>query len=116
MKKLSTEEFIKRAKEVHGDKYDYSITNYINRRTKIKYICPIHGIQEQLPENHIKYGCGQCGINKASIKRRVPIENLIKRFNEVHNNKYDYSKMNYVNIDTPIEIICPEHGSFFQSP
>ena len=116
MKKLSTEEFIKRAKEIHGDKYDYSITNYVNRRTKIKYICPIHGIQEQLPENHIKYGCGQCGIDKASIKRRVPIENLIKRFNEVHNNKYDYSKMNYVNIDTPIEIICPEHGSFFQSP
>lgn len=116
MKKLSTEEFIKRAKETHGDKYDYSITNYINRRTKIKYICPVHGVQEQLPENHIKYGCGQCGISKASIKRRVPIENLIKRFNEVHNNKYDYSKMNYVNIDTPIEIICPEHGSFFQSP
>ena len=116
MKKLSTEEFIKRAKEAHGDKYDYSITNYINRRTKIKYTCPVHGVQEQLPENHIKYGCGQCGIDKASIKRRVPIENLIKRFNEVHNNKYDYSKMNYVNIDTPIEIICPEHGSFFQSP
>ncbi len=116
MKKLSTEEFIKRAKEAHGDKYDYSITNYINRRTKIKYTCPVHGVQEQLPENHIKYGCGQCGISKASIKRRVPIENLIKRFNEVHNNKYDYSKMNYVNIDTPIEIICPEHGSFFQSP
>ena len=96
--------------------YDLSETIYVNKRTKIKYICPVHGVQEQLPENHIKYGCGQCGISKASIKRRVPIENLIKRFNEIHNNKYDYSKMNYVNIDTPIEIICPEHGSFFQSP
>ena len=61
MKKLSTEEFIKRAKETHGDKYDYSITNYINRRTKIKYICPVHGVQEQLPENHLNgYGCPNC--------------------------------------------------------
>ena len=116
MKKLNTEEFIKRAKEVHGDKYDYSNTTYINRRTKIKYICPIHGEQEQLPENHIKYGCGKCGIEKGNDKKKISFDVLIERFRKIHGDKYDYSKSEYINIDTPIEIICPMHGSFWQSP
>ena len=47
MRKLTTEEFIKRAKEIHGDKYDYGLVNYINNDTKIKITCPIHGTFEQ---------------------------------------------------------------------
>lgn len=113
MKKLTTEEFINRAKNIHPD-YDYSNTIYINKRTKIKYNCPIHKEQEQFPENHIKYGCKLCGIEKSKNKRKS--KNIIEEFIKTHKTKYDYSKVNYINSDTPVEIICSNHGSFWQSP
>lgn len=43
MKKLTANEFIKQARNVHGDKYDYSKVEYVNSKTKICIICPIHG-------------------------------------------------------------------------
>lgn len=116
MKKLTTEEFIKRAKETHGDKYDYTNTVYTNRRTSIKFNCPIHDEQEQLPENHINYGCRLCGIESAREKRKKTPEKLLEDFHKAHGDRYDYSKVNYINIDTPVEIICREHGSFWQIP
>lgn len=61
-KSLTKQEFIKRAKLIHGDKYDYSLVDYKNNKTKIKIICKQCGtIFEQLPENHLKYeGCPNC--------------------------------------------------------
>lgn len=53
MKKLTTEEFIARAKEVHGDKYDYSKVEYANKDAKVTIICPEHGPFEQKPHNHL---------------------------------------------------------------
>ena len=118
MKKLTTEEFIKKAKETHGDKYDYSKTEYINKRTKVEIICPIHGSFFQFPEIHYNRGsgCPKCASLKKSESRKFSNEEIIKQFKEIHGDKYDYSKVEYVNIDTPVEIICPIHGSFFQSP
>ena len=59
--KLTTEEFIKKAREIHGDKYDYSLVDYKNAHTKIKIICPIHGEFEQAPFNHLNgKGCLKC--------------------------------------------------------
>lgn len=115
-KRLTTEEFIRRARAAHGDKYDYTNSIYINRRTGIKFICPIHGEQEQLPENHINYGCGLCGKKVGYDKRRLKNEEIIEEFKNTHGDRYDYSKVNYINIDTHVEIICREHGSFWQSP
>lgn len=114
MKKLTNEEFINRCKEKYN--YDYSITNYINSKTKIKFICSKHGIQEQLPYNHLKYGCKLCGKEIGYNSRRFSKEEIIEQFKKIHGSKYDYSKINYINIDTKIEIICPIHGSFWQSP
>lgn len=60
-KKLTTEEFIKRAKEVHGDKYDYSKVEYKNNKTPVTIICPIHGEFQQRPSNHLNgNGCKKC--------------------------------------------------------
>lgn len=56
-KSMAKESFIKRAKKIHNNKYSYVFSNYINNKTKIKIICPIHGEFEQLPNNHLK-GCG----------------------------------------------------------
>jgi len=63
MKKITTTEFINRATDIHGNRYDYRYTNYINHRSKVKIICPIHGVFEQIPTNHISgHGCKNCGI------------------------------------------------------
>jgi len=111
-KKLTTEEFIKKSKEKHGDKYDYNISNYINRRTKIKYICPTHGIIEQYPYIHINgISCPLCFNNgKNNIK------NFIQKSNEIHNNKYNYDKVVYKTAKTKVIINCPKHGDFEQKP
>lgn len=116
VERLNTENFIERAKKVHGNKYDYSITKYEHAKRKIKYICPEHGVIEQLPSNHLRYGCKKCSINKIKSIRAKTTEDFIKEAIKVHGERYDYSKVNYVNYKTKICIICNEHGEFWQSP
>ena len=69
MKKLTTSKFIEKAKEIHGDKYDYSLVEYINSQSKVKIICPEHGMWEQKPNNHIngKKGCPSCAGNSKVV-------------------------------------------------
>ena len=112
MKKLTKEEFIKRAREIHGNKYDYSKVEYINNSTKVCIICPEHGEFWQTPNNHLnKKGCCICGGSSKLTK-----EEFIKRARDVHGNKYDYSKVEYKGMHTKVCIICPEHGEFWQTP
>ena len=114
MKYITTEEFIKRAKEVHGDKYDYSKVEYKNTNTKICIICPKHGEFWQTPNNHInqKQGCPKC----AHRSYKKDINEFIEEAREIHGDKYDYSKVEYKNNRTKICIICSEHGEFQQTP
>ena len=117
MKKSNTEEFIKKAKKVHGNKYDYSKVNYINNHTEVTIICPEHGEFKQKPWSHLKgYGCQKCGFEARVNKSRLTTEEFIKRAREIHGDKYDYSKANYINMRTKVIIICPEHGEFKQKP
>ena len=114
-KKLTTEEFIKRAKEVHGDKYDYSKTDLDNRDEKgrVIIICPIHGEFWQKVYNHLNhYGCKECSYNNM----RNGVDKFIKQAKEIHGDKYDYSKVEYINNKTKVCIICPIHGEFWQKP
>ena len=110
---LTTEEFINRAKKIHGDKYDYSEVEYINNHTKVCIICPEHGEFYMKPENHLilKQGCPKCYGNV-----KLSTEEFIKKAKEVHRDKYDYSKVEYINYETKVCIICPEHGEFWQTP
>jgi hypothetical protein len=114
--KLSTEEFIKRAKEKHGDKYDYSKTVYgKNKNDKVLITCPIHGDFIQRPEAHINMrGCVKCGIENNSILRRYDNNIFEEKSRLKHGDKYDYSKVLYFNETTPVTIICPIHGEFHQ--
>ena len=109
--KLNTEEFIKRSNKLHGNKYDYSIVEYKNNKSKVKIICPIHGIFNQLPSNHLKYGCQKCKYDDSKIM----IDDFIINANNIHNDKYDYSLVEYVNSNIKVKIICPIHGIFEQS-
>lgn len=71
MKKLTAEEFVRRAKKVHGDKYDYSKTVYVNQKTKVCIICPVHGEFWQIPDDHMRgVGCRKCGYVSASRKNK----------------------------------------------
>ena len=111
-RKLTKEDFIARAKQVHGDKYDYSKSEYCGKDKPLIVICPIHGEFKQTPNNHWKgKGCAKCSGN-----HKLTLTEFIKKANEIHNNKYDYSNVNYVNTNTPVSIICPIHGSFIQTP
>lgn len=112
--KTTIENFITIANKIHQNKYDYSLSNYINAVTKIKIICKIHGVFFQTPHSHIssESGCPKCGN---SIKSRTQ-EDFIKESNIVHNYKYDYSSLKYINCRNKVKIICPEHGEFEQLP
>ena len=108
--KSNTDEFINKAKEKHGDKYDYSLVNYTNSHNKIKIICPIHGEFEQSPKSHLKgHECNKCNGNIL-----LNINEIIKRGENIHKNKYDYSISEYIGFDNKINIVCPIHGQFEQ--
>ena len=113
----NTEEFISKARNIHGDKYDYSLVNYTNNHTQVEIICTEHGKFLQSPKDHLSgKGCSSCGKEKTKSRLMLSKDEFIKRANEVHGNKYDYSLVNYKDTRTKVEIICKEHGSFFQSP
>lgn len=116
-KKLTTEEFIEKAKTKHDDKYDYSKTEYKNIKSKVCIICPEHGEFWQTPDNHLHgQGCPICKSNKLHNDRKNNINSFISKSREIHGNKYDYSKVNYINNRTKVCIICPKHGEFWQTP
>ncbi len=112
VKLSSLEEFIPKAIAIHGDKYDYSKFHYINARTKGIIICPEHGEFLQTPNNHLNGNdCKLCTL------RFIPtVEGFIQKAKEVHGNKYDYSKSEYITTHTKTIIICPKHGEFNQTP
>ena len=111
-KKLTTKEFIEKATNIHGNKYDYSKVEYINNRTNIIIICPKHGEFLQTPNTHLDgCGCGKCSGNKKNNTNEFIIQ-----AKKVHGNRYNYSKTEYINNKTPVCIICPVHGEFWQKP
>lgn len=116
-RKSNTEEFIKKAEAVHGDKYDYSETNYVDAWTPITIICKKHGPFTMSAHNHLRgQGCPLCGNEKKGAYRKVSLEDFIRRANEKHHNKYDYSLVDLKNTWSKVDIICPIHGKFSQKP
>lgn len=117
-KRLTIEEFIERAKAVHGDKYDYSKVEYVNSHTKVNITCPVHGVfsQRAVDHTHNKQGCPVCAKANRQASRRFTKEGFIERAKSVHGDKYDYSKVDYRNSQTNITISCPIHGDWSQLP
>lgn len=114
-KKLTTAEWITKARIVHGDKYNYSKVKYVNSRTKVCIICPDHGEFWQNPSDHLRgHGCITCGYYNAG-NNVLNTNDFILRAKEVHGDKYDYSKVNYTKTINKVIIICPKHGEFEQA-
>jgi very-short-patch-repair endonuclease len=183
MKRKTQEEFIKDAIKVHGNKFDYSLTEYKTVKNKIKIKCSEGHIFEQTPNDHLnghgckichgwgkyfesndlfinklkeinnntldfskthyngwdnkvtvkcfkhgyferaagelinkKAGCPKCGRERTGDKNRGDKEIFIKKAKLIHNNFYDYSKTEYIDANTKIEILCYKHGIFTQTP
>ena len=115
--KLSKDVFIEISNKKHNGKYDYSKVKYINNRTKVCIICPEHGEFWQTPSNHMYgYGCAKCANSLNAENHTSNTDIFIEKAKLIHLNKYDYSKVKYINNRTKVCIICPEHGEFWQTP
>ena len=112
MKKKTTEQFIKEAKQIHGDRYDYSNVEYINNKAKVCIICPTHGEFLQIPQDHLKgRGCPKCNGGVLHSNKE-----WVKKFKKTHGEKYLYNIENKkLSSNLKIEIVCPKHGTFKQS-
>lgn len=115
--KLTQEEFIKRCKLVHGDKYDYSKTKYKNKTEKVTITCPTHGDFQQIAESHYNgHGCQKCYTDKVGPRQAWTKEQFLRKVRERFGWKYEYDLDNYKDLRTPIKIKCSKHGWFFQKP
>lgn len=126
-KRKTTEQFIKEAKAIHGDKYDYSRVEYVNQNTDVIIGCPIHGWFKQKPKQHIlrKHGCPKCGLNrnkkhyglvyKSPRGTTYSNDEFIEILKEIYGDRYDYSKVDYKNRSSKIILICSKHGEFTKS-
>lgn len=111
--KLDLQKFIDKSNKIHNNKYNYSLVKYINSHTKVKIICSVHGIFEQKPNTHLnKCGCAKCAIENKCDDKLI----FIEKANIIHNNKYNYSLVEYKNNHTKVRIICQKHGEFVQRP
>lgn len=112
-KKMTTDEFISKAIDKHNNRFDYSKVSYINMKNKVIIICKEHGGFLQNPNNHLNgQGCFEC----ASDSKRSNRIDFINKSKKIHNNKYDYSLVEYKSVTSKIKIICKEHGIFEQVP
>ena len=104
--------FIDKAKKIHGDKYDYSKVKYSNSKHKITIVCFEHGEFKQTPNNHLQgKGCSKCGGTK-----KLTTEEFIEKAKLVHDNLFEYSKVNYLRNNLKVKITCSIHGIFEQQP
>lgn len=113
----TTESFVERCKEVHGDVYDYSKVVYAKTNQKVVIICKQHGQFDQIAASHLQgRGCIACGFEETGNKLRGAKDAFIEKANKKYGNKYDYSLVDYKTARIKVQIVCKDHGSFYQVP
>ncbi|AUR82699.1 hypothetical protein NVP1271B_01, partial [Vibrio phage 1.271.B._10N.286.54.B4] len=116
-RKLTTDEFIERSRVVHGDRYDYSLVEYVNNSTKVEIICTAHGAFKQVPISHMNgNGCRSCSYEAVRAIHAAGSDKFILKARQIHGDTYDYERVKYVNNKTKVTIMCVEHGEFRQTP
>lgn len=115
--KLTTEEFITKARDVHGNVYGYNDCTYIGSIVKAEITCKIHGNFMQKAGNHLAgKGCPICGQGAATLKNSGTAVSFSEKASKLHNNKYTYTNAKYINANTKVTITCKIHGDFTQTP
>jgi very-short-patch-repair endonuclease len=122
-KRKTKEQFVLQSNSIHKDKYDvpiydYSFVEYITNNKKVNIICKTHGTFEQTPSSHLQgKGCKKCAINDRSKKQTFTKEEFIQKATQIHGDKYNYSKVNYINSQNHIIVICNICDNYFtQAP
>lgn len=116
MQKLTQEEVVKRLYDKWGEKFDYSKVVYVNKRTKVCVTCKEHGDFYTYPFDALKYGCPNCAEKERINHIRLTKDEFIAKAKKVHGEKYDYSETIYKGSMDKVEIRCPIHGVFKQTP
>lgn len=107
----TTEDFIAQAKSIHGNKYDYSNTKYVNNKTKVKIYCKnCNTYFLQTPINHLT----GCGCSNCNPYKKLSLKEFIHKASVIHNNIYDYSMVKYINSRSKINIFCKKCNKFFK--
>jgi hypothetical protein len=114
MRRLTQQAVIESIKKIHRDKYDLSKVRYVNRRTKICVICPIHGEWHTLTEQLLRgQGCFTCGKNLSGFKKRISTTEFLERAANIHKKKYQYDLVDFKGIRSKINIYCEIHKKWF---
>lgn len=117
---LTTEEFITKARAVHGNLYDYSATIYKNSHQHVTIKCNLHKKDyQQTPNSHLNGGgCDLCAIVLRAKKKTLTTKEFIAKATAIHGGKYNYSLVKYVSAKTNVDILCRvhNHGVFSQMP
>lgn len=107
-KQVTPEEYLARANSTHGNRYSYDLSTLRSANGLATITCLYHGAFQQKLANHLNgAGCPQCAGKGVD---------WVTRFKEVHGDVYDYSRVKYAGYKDKVEIVCPEHGSFYQTP
>lgn len=111
-RRLTTEEFIDKAKSVHGDKYGYSDVVYVNAHSKVTILCKEHGDFEQTPNSHLSgKGCPKCSPTYIKTTEKFINDSIL-----IHGQSYNYSLVDYKGSNIKVDILCEYHGLFRQEP
>lgn len=117
--RTTKEQFVEKARRIHGDKYTYENVVYTHSQDKVSITCPTHGDFITTPAIHtMGSGCKECSKKTTGEKLRVSLGDFLKAAKVKHGDRYDYSLIteeNYKGVSKKVEIICREHGKFFQT-
>ena len=104
---VTTKSFIEEAKEIYGDRYDYSKVDYKNRDHRVIVTCPVHGDFQVYAREHLDgKGCPKCDKG----------EKFIAKLKEKFGDKFGLDEFVYESSTSPVTLICPTHGAFSKLP
>jgi len=116
-RRMTFDEFLEKAKKIHGEKYSYVKETFSKGGAETTIICPKHGEFQQTPDSHLQgHGCPKCKSEKLAKLRKEEFGDFIEKAKKVHGDKYDYSKVEYIRSNKNVYITCPIHGVFPQTP
>lgn len=114
-KKLTNDQFIERARLVHGNNYTYP-NEYTGSRDFISVICPIHGVFNVRAYSHLEgSSCHVCDVERRAASNTLTHDQFLAKANKKHGDKYTYPAR-YVHSNQHIQLMCPRHGIFYQLP
>lgn len=113
-RRLTQDEYITKAKEVHGDLYDYAYTQYLTSQDQVSILCKVHGLFNQGANSHLSgRGCPKCGDARVGVKSRLDQSAYLARAIEIHGDTYDLSNIKFEGMSKKIEVLCRTHGVFY---